>query len=237
MVWRQRARLSMSCKNIWLLLLCKSGVVLRYLNSPAGSFSEEILVFPTSSRISTQKIAMEIFATKGVSVAQGPVNSRITDRVSTRRKDTYATSESQYATPKYMQQIPLCFRGSYSKGRKTLMTHDRLKTETMTRPVLIFVLKHKMHCNDRNTLFSPKFTSFTDIFINKHIYFYKQLSLPPSYLASYYSFNSLNAIKPTHFYEARFNTNESPHAYLPMLPNSFNLPGIYFKQELWILKI
>lgn len=115
-IWRQWARLSMSCKNIWLLLLCKSEVVLRYLSSPVGSFSEEILVFPTSSYISTQKIAMENVATKDASIAQGPVNSRITDWVSTRRKNTYATSESQFC---FCILLSICSKHSYISEEAT----------------------------------------------------------------------------------------------------------------------
>lgn len=65
-VWTQWAWLTLSCKNLALLsllLLCKSEVVLSYLNHPSGSFSEKIFVFFSSSCTFAQKPDMETIAT------------------------------------------------------------------------------------------------------------------------------------------------------------------------------
>lgn len=61
-VWTQWAWPTLSCKNLALILLCKSEVVLSYLNDPAGSFSEKIVFFSSSCTFA-QKPDMETIAT------------------------------------------------------------------------------------------------------------------------------------------------------------------------------
>lgn len=254
MVSRQWAWLSTSCKNLRLLLLCKSEEVLIYLNGPAGSFCEEIFLYLLSYLCSKdshgkhcynwgtsilQRLGLHKECSFGLTLHLDPPQACLgrwelsgwmyqTEVCISKRAETHLCIKQVpvlFLHTKHTQQIPRSFIGSYNKGGKTFMTHDRLKKEAMKRLVFIFVLKHRMHCNDRNILFllnlSPSLTSsLINLFISRNNF----LCLLRIWLPTAVSINCLNALKTTHFYKARFNTHNSPHTYLPMLSKHFILP-------------